>query len=123
MEAQLLKIGSLNFKTKGVFRCVFQRLFDISLQGSWHSTRRHICQYCAAVRQTQDGDDESLLFTAYGPSAAHRATRIQTREEWEATHESNFLTRLVGFKPQSAYVCRSELFGTQKKLIDVELGV
>jgi hypothetical protein len=44
------------------------------LAGSWHASRRFMCHYCAAVRELEAGEPESLLFTAYGPAAAHRGT-------------------------------------------------
>ena len=44
-----------------------------------------------------------MLFTSFGAEAAHRATILESREAWEATHQANTLTCLIGFKPKRTF--------------------
>ena len=44
------------------------------------------CQYCGAVSYLEPGEDQSLLYTAFGMSASHRSTTLGLRS-----------TLLIGF--------------------------
>ncbi|CAK9007824.1 unnamed protein product [Durusdinium trenchii] len=71
----------------------------LQLKRSWHSFRRHVCHYCGAVRRLEGDEPETMLFTAYGPRAAHRNTLIKSKDDWIAVHGHSTLTAVPGFTP------------------------
>lgn len=68
--------------------------------GSWHSSRRHMCQYCSALRSVLPGESEGMLFTAFGASAAHRGTNLGWLM-WGSIYELSLcMPRIEPFKTQ-----------------------
>ena len=72
-------------------------------RGSWHSTRRLVCQYCSAVRALAPSEEQSMLFTATGDGAAWKRTLLQSKSDWEAVHGASPMTSIPGFAPQRIY--------------------
>ena len=92
-----------------LLRLVFLLVFVTS--GSWHPGRKHVCPYCSALSFLDPvaPETESLLYTAFGDSAAHRQTSLSHKPSTNQSFLSPFIfLKKLGLRMKCLQVHLSE---------------